>query len=254
VPLEINNRKEVCDMHDMDRMQLEWEAESNGDWGSEYAEQGYETYPELYDETYDEVYGEIYDEAEAEGLFAEADEMELAAELLEIYDEAELDQFIGNLIRRGAQVIRRVVPPNVGRALGGVLRGVARQALPFAGGALGNLIAPGVGGRVGSQLASRAGRIFGLELEGLSPEDQEFEAARHFVRLAGEAVRQAAAAPPNATPQAVVQRAMAAAAQQHAPGLVGGTRPRPAGRGSGRQRGQRGTWVRRGNTIILLSA
>ena len=34
------------------------------------------------------------------------------------------------------------------------------------------------------KLASGATKLFGLELEGMSPEDQEFEVARRFVRLA----------------------------------------------------------------------
>ena len=86
------------------------------------------------------------------------------------------------------------------------------------------------------------GRRLGLELEGLSPEDQEFEVARRVVRLAGDAAVKAAAAPPSAPAGKVVNKAIAAAAKKHAPGLAG-----PGGRRSGR-------WIRRGRRIIVLGA
>jgi len=76
-----------------------------------------------------------------------------------------------------------------------------------------------------------AAQIFGLELEGLSPEDKEFELTRSFVRLAADAVRHAAAAalPPSVPPQAIASRAATEAARHWAPGLLGaGVRP-PAG-------------------------
>jgi hypothetical protein len=175
-----------------------------------------------------------------QGPFSEAEEMELAAELLGITDEDELDQFLGNLFKKVGRKVGRFVRSPVGRALGGTLKGVAKSALPMAGAALGNILLPGVGGVVGGNIASAAGKLFGLELEGMSPEDQEFEVARRYVRLAGDAAIKATAAPPGASPQAVAQQAIAAAAQKHAPGLVGGGR---------RQR--RGVWKRQGRNIVL---
>jgi hypothetical protein len=140
------------------------------------------------------------------------------------------------------------------------------------GSAAGNLLLPGVGGMVGGKLASAAGNLLGLELEGLSQEDQEFEAARQVVRFAGAAASQAAQAAPTAPPQQVAQAAAAAAAQQYAPGLL---RP-PVGAGAGLGNGpgtgvgtmtgataagrphhncshrQNGRWIRKGKTIVLL--
>ena len=52
-------------------------------------------------------------------------------------------------------------------------------------------------------MASSLGGAFGLELEGLSAEDQEFEVARRFVEFAGEAATNAAMSPPNANPDEV---------------------------------------------------
>jgi hypothetical protein len=91
--------------------------------------------------------------------------------------------------------------------------------------------------------------MFGLELEGLSPEDQEFEVARRVVRLAGNAARKAAAAPANANPASVAKKAVVKAARAHAPGLIKPTAPviKPF-MGSGRS----GRWVRRGRKIVLM--
>ena len=56
----------------------------------------------------------------------------------------------------------------VGRLVGGVLRRVARTALPIAGRVAGTVFGGPVGGALGGRRASAAGRMFGLELEGLS--------------------------------------------------------------------------------------
>lgn len=246
-------------MHDIDRTQLEmeweagdyegdYEAEYEGEYeGDYYGEFGYETYPEMYGETYDGGPGEYYGEAEMTGLpFSEAEEMELAAELLEVSDDAELDQFLGSLIKRAARGVSRFAKSRVGRALRHTLRGLAKRALPIAGAAVGSAIAPGVGTAIGGRLGSMAGRLFGLELEGLSPEDQEFEVARRFVRFAGDAARQAAMAPAAGPHQRVAQVAIANAARKHAPGLAPGRMRAHRGlRHSGR-------WIRRGHKIIVL--
>jgi hypothetical protein len=231
-------------MHDIDRTQLEM--------GWETDEFGYEGEEELYREyeTFDEAEGEG-EFGGAPGIFNEMDEMELAAQLLEVSDEAELDQFLGSLLKKARRAVGGALRANVGNGLGGILKGIAKKTLPMAGSALGNLIAPGAGGQIGGQLASSASKLFGLELEGLSAEDQEFEVARRFVRLAGSAVENAAQAPPNTAPAAVAQNAVAAAAQQHAPGLL---KPSPAtngamGKGVKRQSGR---WIRRGKRIVLL--
>jgi hypothetical protein len=62
--------------------------------------------------------------------------------------------------------------------------------------------------------------MFGLELEGLSAEDREFEAERRFVRFASAATKNALSAPPAANPQTVAKRAAAMAGRILAPGLI----------------------------------
>jgi uncharacterized protein (DUF697 family) len=178
--------------------------------------------------------------AEAESPFTEAEEIALASELLGVTSEAELDRFLGNVFKKvGGFVSKAAKGP-----LGGVLKGIAKKALPWVGGALGSFIPiPGVGTAVGSALGTAASRLFEINLEEMNEEDQEFEVARRFVRLAGASAQNAAAAPPNASPQDVAQAALAAAAQKHAPGLLNTP-------GAGIN-GQRGRWVRRGRSIIL---
>jgi len=233
-------------MHDVDRTTLEtgWAGEAYA------AEEGYEFEPEYepemepeYDAGEFAAYGagEIY---EGEAPFSEEEEVALATELLGITSDQELDQFLGKVFRRVARGVGRAIRSPVGRSLIGALRGVARQYLPVAGAALGNVLVPGLGGVVGGKLASAAGRAFGLEVEGLSAEDQEFQVARRYVRLAGDAARRAAlASATGASPQAVVQQALTMAARRHAPGLVG--------RGIAGRRGVSGTWRRQGRVVVL---
>ena len=94
--------------------------------------------------------------------------------------------------------------------------------------------------------------MFGLELEGLSYEDQEFEVAKQIVRLGAAAANHAVEAGETAPPTQVAQQALTTAAQQYAPGLLRNQSPQSSIRRDHRHhRRHRGQWVRRGNTIIL---
>ena len=153
-------------------------------------------------------------------VLGETDELELATELLAVTDERELDQFLGNLIRKIARSVGAVVRSPLGQAIGRGLKGIIRQTLPLAGTALGTLAGGPLGAAIGSGLATTAGRALGLELEGLSHEDQELEATKRFVRFASDAVRNAASAPASGDPAATAASAIAAAARSAAPGLL----------------------------------
>jgi hypothetical protein len=227
-------------MHDVDRTTLEYGSELSEYGESPLASEQYEfagEYPGEYSGEYSgeqgTVLGEILGEAAAESTFEstfeggyqelplpEIMEDELAAELLEVGNEQELDHFLGSLISKAVGTIRRAVNTPIGKALGGVLKQVAKKALPIAGGALGTFIGGPAGGLIGSKLASLAGDAFGLEWEGLSPEDRDFEMARRYVRFAGHAAKRAAAAPPHVDPQTVVKDAVVDAAKKFAPGLL----------------------------------
>jgi hypothetical protein len=210
-------------MHDLDRSDLVFESDGL-DAGLE----------ELDD-------GELEPEGE-EGVFDEVEESELASALLGVSDDHELDQFLGDVFRRAARKlapISRAVRGN----LGGLLKGAIKKSLPtfarLAGGALGGPAGAMIAGQAAPYLSS----LFGMELEGLSPEDQELESAKQLVRLAGSALDSVARAVPGLPPAAAARRAVIEAARRHAPGLV------RAATGA-----QRGTWYRRGNAIVLVGA
>lgn len=200
----------------------------------------------------------MFGEADMESPFTEAEEMELAEELLEISDEEELDQFLGKLFKRAWRGLKKVgsFVGKVARPLGGVLKGLAKKALPFVGGALGSFIPiPGVGTAVGTALGSAVSKALEAEFEGMNEEDQEFEMARRFVRLAGTAAKQAAQTKPGVSPEEAVKAAVIAAARRHVPGLgMTSATPSPAATSPVRQVLRSGRWVRRGSTITLLGA
>lgn len=221
-------------MHNIDRTTL---GAGFGEYEADEFNYEFEGEPRYMGETYGEMY--------SESPFSEAEEMELAAELLAVSNEAELEQLLGEMIqKKGGR-------GKFGRILGGILKGAAKKVLPM----VGNLIAPGIGGAIGTGLAGfldrkrGAGRsrqvepaqdepdqnaasgmddqqiaeaeyVFGLELEGLSHEDQEFEIARQFVKFAGAAAENAAELAPTMPPAQAAQQAAVTAAKQHAPGLL----------------------------------
>ena len=224
-------------MHDIDRTQLQYGPGASG------AHSEFE-------------FGEMeYGEMEGEGVLGEAMEMQLASELLEVTNEAELEQFLGDLISKVGNIAGKVIHSPIGKAVGGVLKGVAKKALPIAGGALGGFFGGPLGAQIGSGLANAAGSALGLEAESLEAEDREFEGARQFVRVAADTVNAAANAPPGADPRAVAQSAAIAAASKHAPGLVGqGGGAGPNGGVPGQHQHGRhhaGRWVRHGRKIVL---
>jgi len=224
-------------MHDIDQTQTYNEAfpDAFGEMGGDYA---------------GESGGEIYDDSQHESPFTPDQEIDLASELLTIGNDAELDQFLGSLIKKAGHAIGKFARTPVGRSLIGILRSAAKKALPIAGSALGGLVGGPAGAALGGKLASMAGDKFGLEIEGLSSEDATFEVAKQFVRLGGAAAQRAAMAPMNVHPHSAAQAAFAAAARRYAPGLVGGA----LGGGSGLTgtSGRMGRWIRRGSKIIVM--
>ena len=94
-------------MHDIDRTLTEFEPEM-----------------EEYFET-DQSEFEEYEYGDSEGVFDEATEMEMASELLAVSDEAELDQFLGGLIKKAGRAIGRF-----GRARGAFLLLRRRRLFP----------------------------------------------------------------------------------------------------------------------------
>jgi hypothetical protein len=210
--------------------------------------------------------------------FNETEAADLAAELLGVTNDRELDQFLGGLLRRAAATVGGALGSPLLLPLGGLVKGAVRSILPGVGRALSGFAGSAARNQIG-QLASRASRLLGIELEGLSAEDQEFAAAKQLVRLAGTAAAEAALNPLAGHRGDVAKQALIQAAQAYAPGLVrsapthhshshshqhaghdcgcggscGGCGGGAAGKpGSGsRAPASSGSWVRRGRTIIL---
>ena len=110
-------------MHDIDRTQTEFLGELD------------ELEPESFEFNFESDFesdGEI-----AGSPFSESEEMALAAELLGVSNEQELDQFLGKLFK-GAWAGIRKVASKVAKPLGGMLKGIAQKALPVVGGAAGD--------------------------------------------------------------------------------------------------------------------
>ena len=185
-------------MHDYDRIQAEYESlipELGAD-PHEFSGEG-------------ELSGEWEWEGEGEGEagrrhgdspFSESQEMELAAELLDVRNEQELDHFLGNLISKVGGALKSVVKGPIGQALGGVLKKVAKTVLPIAGSALGTFIGgpaggarrqAGVGGREHVRPGARGPERRGQGVRGGA-------AVRPVRRLGGEACRQDSARCPPA--------------------------------------------------------
>jgi hypothetical protein len=144
-------------------------------------------------------------------------EMELATQLLEITNDSELEEFINEQLQNAAQATGPALPRVVLQPLAHALKKTLKHTIRSVGDS--ELAAPNPGGHADPGLAVAA-NVFGLELEGLSPEDQEFELARRFVRLTRSAGRRARRFVRRHRPRAVVRRALVTAARRHAPGLV----------------------------------
>jgi len=123
-----------------------------------------------------------------------------ATELLEAASGPEVEALLADLVKRLAT--GRIRRPEVRRALVAALRTLVGRALSA------------------GRNRPPAAHALGLQLEGLSPEDRDFEAARHLVRFAGEAVRRVSTAPPTVPPESAVARAVTMSARQYAPGLL----------------------------------
>ena len=232
-------------MHDIDRTTLEFGNETSYEGEYEFGE------------------SEWGGEMGQQGMLTEAEEMELASELLSVTNEAELEQFLGSFLKKAASFAGNVIRSPVGKAIGGALKGVAKKALPLAGGAIGGYFGGPLGAKIGSGLASAAGSALGLEAEGeMSGEDREFDGARTFVKVAADTVNRAAQAR-GGDPRQIAMQAATAAVRQHAPGLLAragqqGGQQGAAGRGAGgmagAMHGNAGRWVRQGRKIVLYGA
>lgn len=164
--------------------------------------------------------------------FSEDEELELASELLEVQDDQELDEFLGELLDRVARrrKDRRAKAKRILRRVKNGLKGAAsiiKKVLPIAGTAVGAAFgAPGVGRAAASTTSNVMGAL-GLELEGVDPEERELEVARRYVRLSGTAAKAALGAASHLSDTQAAKTALETAARLHVPGLLPTTDVKP---------------------------
>jgi hypothetical protein len=194
---------------------------------------------ELTSESFEYSFG---GEVAAETTLTEHEIQELAAELLEVSGEAELEQFLGKVFKKIGSGLKKV-GGFVGKGLktlGKGLKVMAPTLLSFAGKAVGSAFGGPLGGMIGSKLGSFAGNLIKkAEMEVAEVEEREFEAAKNFVRFADLAAQHLSRTPPGVDGEAAAMRAMERAAAQLAPAGVAAP-ARPVGR-----------WSRRGRTIVV---
>jgi len=236
-------------MHDLDRTMRErgYDYDREFDYEEEYSDNGEFDYENEYDDEYTtdyeaDEYGtdyELDDEYDTEmgSPFSEEMESELAFELLSVNSDEELEEFLGKWLKKAWRGIKKVAP-GVGRFLKKGLKGLAKVALP----AVGTFFGGPVGGMVGGKLANAASNLFEIELEGLSPEDQEFEVAKRVIRYGNQAMQNAANLSQRMPPAQAANLALKQAAATHAPGML---KPRQSTRSG------EGTWRRVGSRIVL---
>jgi uncharacterized protein (DUF697 family) len=202
----------------------------------------------------------------------------LATELLMLQNDAEIDNFFGDLLKKAVGGVKQFAGSQLGQTLTSGLKAVAKQALPQLGAAVGNMIVPGAGGAIGSRLASAAASRMEYEGDneenflgdvlnavGLEAQDSEQDgflgdilgaagleveapmaAAKQVVRVADAATQNIKRAPRGADIRVVVRKAIMDAIKQYAPTLLSGGACKH-GRSDGR-------WFRRGNQIVLVGA
>ncbi|NHZ35078.1 hypothetical protein [Massilia rubra] len=175
-------------------------------------------------------------EDEAGPLSDDSADLALAAELLEAAEPADLRRVLSRAIAGagvlGARVARSPMGPLLVTELLRAVQPILSPQRRLARGASAKTVSINLGAR-----------MFGLELEGLSPEDKEFILARQLVRLADHAARHAGRAGEDGHPSPRSARAaVQAAARQVAPGLLPHVHARPA---------TQGRWTRQAGQLIL---
>jgi hypothetical protein len=185
---------------------------------------------------------------------SESQELALASELLEVNSEEELEQFLGDLWDRTKAAASQAYNSDAVQSAIPGLKAVGRAVLPKVATYLANTYAPGTGDIAGAGVQAAVNQWLNEELEGLSGEDREFEAARQFVRFVNAALQHAARTPARMRPPVAAQIAVSDAARDHLPGLVPflaqliDAAPTNGALDGDSSTGQ---WVRQGSSIVI---
>lgn len=226
-------------MHDIDGtllrgVQSEWESDNEFEWEGE-ADNEFEA-----DQEYE---FESADEFEFEG--GMESEEGLAAELMELESEEEVEQFLGDLVKSAGRqaakaagkAYQRVIPHAkvAGRFLYDTAKPHLKQAM--------------IG--FGHDLVDKgANRLFG-EVAGTPKDRQRLNIAKRVIKVAQDTGRQVVRIPPN-VPPAAVKSVVIKTCRRYFPNGVSVAPSSPyAPAAPAAPAGTRGTWIRRGNHIIL---
>ncbi len=139
--------------------------------------------------------------------FSAIEELNLASHFLEARSAPGMAALLKYIVHRSSTAAGKAIPP---QTVAPLLQRLMRAAAVVRGALRANVAD-------GSPLSPEG--IFGTELEGLSPEDQEFETARRFVQFAGELTRAALRDGRDVQPNFHAAYAERVATQRLAPGL-----------------------------------
>jgi hypothetical protein len=144
--------------------------------------------------------------------------IEQAAALLDATNQKELEAVLRRLIDAVARRSGGTLNTDRARAVLAIVKNTAERTLPTL------TTVFGAGDELtqtpGNSPVATAAQVYGLELEGLSAEDRDFEIARQLIRFAEAATRQAANPPSSVGAAAAVNAAIGLAAREFAPGLL----------------------------------
>jgi hypothetical protein len=263
--------------------------ETSGEYGYEMGQEYGQEMGQEYGQEMGQEFGQEFSGEFSNESFEVNNEEELVNQLMEVSNEEELNMFLGDLMSKATGAASALLKSPAGQSVGRYLVDFGKKTLPQlasqyggqagaalgsrAGGALGGRLGP-VGARAGQWaggkaggyagsaagnwagtqagnfLASNAQKIFGLELESLSPESQELEIGRSFVRFASDVSRRANRSLrryPNMSIGALGRQVLGASAPYYAPGLLNGGMSQL----SGPSRRRRGVWERRDGVVVL---
>jgi hypothetical protein len=152
--------------------------------------------------------------------FSDAEERELASQLLQVTSEAELERVLGDLFKKARRGIEPAGSKVIG-PLGELLETVAKKALPSVATAVGTSFGGPAGDAIAGKLGSLVSQALEAKVTGMAATDRDlekcrqlFEKHRQFVRLAGKAASAAASAPTGVNPIAVAQKILADSAKE----------------------------------------
>jgi hypothetical protein len=152
--------------------------------------------------------------------FSDAEEKKLASDLLEVTNEAELEQVIGDLSKNARKGVESA-GSKVNGPVEGLLKTVAKKALPSITAAVGASFDGPERDASAAKLGSLVNQALRAKVAGMTAADPElekcrrlFEKYRQFVRLAGKATRAAATAPAGVAPVAAAQKILMDSAKE----------------------------------------